>query len=153
MLLKNNIIHNYCTEMFSGNFSFNNVSFLLFSVSNDYINTTQVPSEKLVLAIFSGLMQQLVFFSNYRVFFLNKIQVCLLIFQLSLLISPYSLTGKQVLFLTVTIRTRNTRQSSRMNFFIKDEKEKNEKLYTLVTNVFRILKHSAYVLPVWLHDQ
>lgn len=40
-----------------------------------------------------------------------------------------------------------------MNFFIKDEKEKNEKLYTLVTNVFRILKHSAYVLPVWLHDQ
>lgn len=40
-----------------------------------------------------------------------------------------------------------------MNFLIMDEKEKKEKPHTFVTNFFRILRPSAYLLPVWLHDQ
>lgn len=67
------------------------------------------------------------------------------------LATAYSLTGKHILFLTVRIKTRNTRYRNRMNFLIKDEKK--EDLYTLVANFFRILKHSPYLFPVWLHNQ
>lgn len=66
---------------------------------------------------------------------------------MSLLISHYCLMGKQVLLLSVWIGARNTRWRSRINFLIKNEKEKKEKLYMLLTNFFRILMHSPY-----LHD-
>lgn len=74
-----------------------------------------------------------------------------------MLISPYLLTGKQVLFWFFFFNSKNKNQKyqieDRISFLINDEYKKKEKLYTLVTNVFRILKYLPYLTSERLHDQ